>query len=115
MPALQRVFQIQPIIIYQKNPAILYHETIVQEVSILKVNLCSLHSYPDPDSQTMAKARALYVYVIPLFVSVLARSRTVAICPTGMKRETLGAMLCRNGLLLRKMTLNITSSVLKVN
>ncbi len=51
-----------------------------------------MHSDPDPDSQPIAKARVLrYVYVIPLFVlAALPRSRTVAICPTGKKRENIG-------------------------
>ncbi len=58
---------------------------------LLNVELCILHSDTDPDSQPIAKARVLHVCIIPLFVSVaLPRSRTVAICPTGMKRENIG-------------------------
>ena len=63
----------------------------MQYISISNVELCILHSDPDPDSQPIAKAHALYVYVIPLFVSAaLSRSRAIAICPTGMKRENIG-------------------------
>ncbi len=58
----------------------------MQYVSLLNVDLCLLHSDPDPFSQPMAKARVLYVYVIPFFVSAaLPRSRTVAIWAVGMK------------------------------
>ncbi len=60
-------------------------------VPVINVELCILHSDPDPDSQPRAQAPALYVYVIPLFVSaVLPRSQTVAIWPAGMKRKNIG-------------------------
>ncbi len=50
-----------------------------------------LHSDPVPDSQPIAKAPVLYVYVIPLFVSAaLPRSWAVAIWPAGMKRKNIG-------------------------
>ncbi len=54
----------------------------------MNVELCILHSDPDPDYQPIAKAPVLYVYVIPLFVSAaLPRSRAVAIWHAGMKRK----------------------------
>ncbi len=57
----------------------------------MNVEICILHSDPDPDSQPIAKAPVLYVYVIPLFVAAaLPRSRAVAIWPAGMKRKNIG-------------------------
>ncbi len=48
-------------------------------------------NFAPADSQPIAKAPVLYVYVIPLFVSaVLPRSRAVDIWPAGMKRKNTG-------------------------
>ncbi len=56
---------------------------------MLNVELCILHSDPDPDSQPIAKTPVIYVLRNSLFVSAaLPRSR--AIWPAGMKRKNIG-------------------------
>ena len=82
-------------ILYTYTLPMLYHWNDRAIISILNVELCILHSDPDPDSQPIAKARVLYVYVYFQFVSAaLPRSRAVAICPTHIKRGKHRAQCC---------------------
>ncbi len=122
--SMQRLFQnglllskIRLIIIYLKYLPILYHwNNSAILFWPLHIALWSQLSF-----SANSKGALLYVYAIPLFFfffvcfsAVLQRSLAVAMRSEGMKRKSLGAVPCRNGLFLCKMRLNITYSVLKV-
>ena len=77
--------------------------------------LCTFKPYTTRENPQ--KSRTLQVYIIPSFVSaalIPERSRALAICPTGMKRENIGRNAVPKWAFLRTMRLNITCSVLKV-